>query len=94
MARLTMRRIRDGEVPMGGGTAVQDDPARPVFRGNGPDDYVCVACGNVLAVAMDPAYMDFKVRVRCGGCGTVNVPDTDETADRARFAARRGTGGR
>ena len=28
---------------------MQDDPGRPVFNGNGPDDYVCVQCGNVLA---------------------------------------------
>jgi phage FluMu protein Com len=89
MAQQTMRRVRRGEVPRGGGTAVQDNPDRPVFRGNGPDDYVCAECGNVLAVAMDPDYMDFKVRVRCGRCGTINVPDTDEEADRARWAARK-----
>ena len=35
MATKTMRRIREGEVPIDGGTAVQDDPDRPVFRGNG-----------------------------------------------------------
>jgi phage FluMu protein Com len=85
-----MRRVRDGEVPRGGGTAVQEDPERPVFHGNGPDDYVCVECGNVLAVAMDAGYMDFKVRVRCGRCRTVNVADTDEAADRERWRARRG----
>ena len=60
MAQQTMRRVREGEVPRGGGTAVQEDAARPVFRGNGADDYVCVDCGNVLAVSMDPVYMDFK----------------------------------
>jgi hypothetical protein len=43
----------------------------------------------VLAVAMDPEYMDFKVRIRCGNCGTINMPDTDEEADRARWAAKR-----
>lgn len=90
MARLTMRRVREGEVPRGGGTAVQEDAARPVFQGNGPNDYVCVECGNVLAVAMDPDYMDFKVRIRCGGCGTINVADTDEAADRERWRARMG----
>jgi len=89
VARLTMRRVRAGEVPRGGGTAVQDDPAKPVFRGNGPNDYVCVQCGNVLAAAMDPDYMDFKVRVRCGQCGTINVADTDEEADRERWRARK-----
>jgi phage FluMu protein Com len=89
MARLTMRRIRDGEVPKGGGTAVQDDPDRPVFRGNGSNDYVCAECGNVLAAAMDPDYMDFKVRVKCGRCRTVNVADTDEAEDRERWRRRR-----
>jgi ribosomal protein S27AE len=88
MARLTMRRIREGEVPRGGGTAVQENADKPVFRGNGANDYVCVECGNVLAASMDPDYMDFKVRVRCGRCGTINVADTDEEADRARWRAR------
>lgn len=73
-----MRRIREGEVPRDGGTAIQEDPGRPVFRGNGPDDYVCVQCGNVLAEAMDAAYMTRKVRVRCGLCATVNVAVSDE----------------
>jgi hypothetical protein len=80
MATLTMRRIRDGEVPRDGGTARQDDADRPVFHGNGPDDYVCVECGNVLAVAMHPVQMTYKVRVRCGRCSTVNVAVTEEPA--------------
>ena len=42
MATIAMRAIREGEVPPDGGTAIQDDPDRPVFHGNGPDDYVCV----------------------------------------------------
>ena len=88
MARVTMRKVREGEVPRGGGTAVQDNPERPVFKGNGQNDYVCVECGNVLATAMDPDYMDFKVRIRCGRCGTINVPDTDEAEDRARWKAK------
>ncbi len=78
MATLTMRRIRDGEVPRDGGTARQEDADRPVFHGNGPDDYVCVECGNVLAVAMHPVQMTYKVRVRCGRCSTVNVAVTEE----------------
>ena len=73
MAQKTMRRIREGEVPIDGGTAIQEDPGRPVFRGNGSFDYVCVACGNLLAEAMDPEYMTRRVRVRCGRCRTVNV---------------------
>ena len=52
MARVMMRRVREGEVPYDGGTAVQEDVDRPAFRGNGPDDYVCVECGNVLAESM------------------------------------------
>ena len=72
-----MRRIREGEVPFDGGTAIQEDPERPAFRGNGPDDYVCVECANVLAVAMQPMQMTKKVRVRCGRCSTVNVAVID-----------------
>ena len=88
MATITMRRIRDGEVPFDGGTAVQENADRPVFHGNGPDDYVCVQCGNVLAVAMQPLQMTFKVRVRCGRCSTVNVAVTDEPEKPARPRAR------
>lgn len=77
MAKIVMRQVREGEVPPDGGTAVQDDPDRPVFNGNGPDDYVCVKCGNVLATAMNPQQMTRKVRVRCGRCGTVNVSVID-----------------
>lgn len=68
-----MRELREGEMPFDGGTAVQEDPGRPVFRGNGADDYLCVTCGNVLAVSMDPGYMTKKVRIRCGRCRTINV---------------------
>jgi hypothetical protein len=83
MARIVMRQVRAGEVPKDGGTAVQDDPDRPVFRGNGPNDYVCVACGNVLASGMDPLYMTNKVRVKCAVCKTVNVAIADESIDPA-----------
>ena len=77
MARVAMRQVRPGEVPPDGGTAIQEDPGRPVFRGNGPDDYVCVECGNVLAEAMHHQQMTLKVRIRCGRCRTVNVAITD-----------------
>jgi hypothetical protein len=77
MAEVAMRHVREGEVPPGGGTAIQEDPGRPVFRGNGPDDYVCACCGNVLAQAMHAQQMTLKVRIRCGRCRTVNVADTD-----------------
>ena len=66
MARVVMRAVRPGEVPPDGGTALQEDPDRPVFRGNGPDDFVCVQCGNVLAASMDEQHMTYKVRVKCG----------------------------
>jgi ribosomal protein S27AE len=77
MTTITMRAIRQGEVPFDGGTALQEDPDRPVFHGNGPDDYVCVQCGNVLAMAMHAVQMTKKVRVRCGRCSTVNVAVID-----------------
>lgn len=68
-----MREVRPEEIPVDGGTAVQEDPDRPVFRGNGEYDYVCVSCGNVLAAGMDPQYMTRRVRVRCGRCRTINI---------------------
>ena len=77
MATIVMRAVREGEVPFDGGTAVQQDVDRPVFRGNGPDDYVCVQCGTVLAAAMHPVQMTKKVRVRCARCSTVNVSVID-----------------
>jgi phage FluMu protein Com len=78
MATITMREIREGEVPFAAGTAVQEDADRPAFRGNGPDDYVCVVCGNVLATAMHSLQMTKKVRVRCARCSTVNVAVTED----------------
>jgi phage FluMu protein Com len=73
MAVRTMREVRPEEIPVDGGTAVQDDPERPVFRGNGEYDYVCASCGNLLVQAMDPSYMTRRVRVRCGRCRTINI---------------------
>ncbi len=73
MSQRTMRELRQGEMPFDGGTAVQEQPDRPVFRGNGTDDYVCVSCGTVLAAGMAPEYMTKKVRIRCARCRTVNV---------------------
>jgi DNA-directed RNA polymerase subunit RPC12/RpoP len=80
MANVVMRAIREGEVPFAAGTAVQEDPDRPAFRGNGSDDYVCVQCGNLLAEAMNPEQMTKKVRVRCGRCSTVNVAVTEDAS--------------
>jgi phage FluMu protein Com len=73
MAGMTMRRVEPGEVPIDGGTAVQDDPGRPVFRGNGEHDYLCAECGNVLATGMNPEHMGRRVRIKCGRCRTVNI---------------------
>jgi len=84
MATVTMKQVRPGEVPKDGGTALQEDPGRPVFNGNGPDDYVCVECGNVLATSMHPEQMTFKVRVRCGVCRTINVAENDDRTPEER----------
>jgi phage FluMu protein Com len=84
MALRTMRELETGEMPFDGGTAVQENPDRPVFRGNGADDWVCASCGNVLATRMDADYMTKKVRIRCGRCRTVNV-----SAEVPATAARR-----
>jgi ribosomal protein S27AE len=78
MGSVAMREVREGEVPFDGGTALQEDPDRPAFRGNGPDDYVCVRCGNVLAASMHGFQMTKKVRVKCGVCETVNVAATGD----------------
>ena len=78
MARVVMREIREGEVPFAAGTAVQEDAGRPAFTGNGPDDYLCVQCGNVLAASMHAMQMTKKVRVKCARCGTVNVAVTED----------------
>ncbi len=78
MAIVRMREIRKGEVPFAAGTARQEDPDRPAFRGNGPDDYVCVKCGSVLAESMHAVQMTKKVRVRCARCSTVNVAVSED----------------
>jgi phage FluMu protein Com len=57
---------------------VQEDADRPAFAGNGPDDYVCVSCGNVLAASMHAMQMTKKVRVKCARCRTVNVAVTGD----------------
>jgi ribosomal protein S27AE len=48
-----------------------DKPDVPVFHGNGPDDYFCATCGNLLAERMPAAQMR-KVRIRCGKCQATN----------------------
>ena len=84
-----MREPREGEIPRDGGTAIQQDPDTPVCRGNGPYDYVCVSCGNVLAASMPAEYMNRKVRVRCGRCRTVNVAVEEEGVDYSKGFGRR-----
>ncbi|HWF25984.1 MAG TPA: hypothetical protein VG275_11080 [Solirubrobacteraceae bacterium] len=95
MATIKMREVREGEIPFAAGTAVQDDPTRPAFTGNGPNDYICVSCGNVLAHNMHPLQMNVKVRVRCAGCDTINVAlQEDEEAEGAESpGASAGSGG-
>jgi phage FluMu protein Com len=45
-----------------------------------------VECGNVLAVAMPPEYMNRKLRIRCARCRTVNAAIEVEGVDyRAAF---------
>jgi hypothetical protein len=90
MAAIAMRLPAEGEIPRDGGTAVQDDPDRPVFRGNGGDDYVCVQCGNVLASSMPPEYMNRKLRIRCGRCKTVNIAIEVEGIDYGKAFGRPG----
>ena len=84
MATVRMREIREGEVPFDGGTAIQDPADRPAFIGNGPDVYICVRCGNVLAESMHAMQMTKKVRVRCARCSTVNVAVTEDPEEPAR----------
>ena len=79
MARVVMRAVRAGEVPPAGGTALQEDPGRPVFFGNGPDDYVCAQCGNVLAESMHDEQMTYRVRVKSRESGGTGHADADVT---------------
>lgn len=89
MATLAMQLIDRSEIPHDGGTAVQEDPDRPVFNGNGPDDYVCAHCGNLLAHAMPPEYMNRKLRIRCGRCRKINVAIEVEGIDYGKPFGRR-----
>ncbi len=71
MADLTMLDLPPEMIPEAFGTAVQEDPDVPVFNGNGPDNYLCATCGNMLAQHMPPGPMR-KVRVRCAKCQGTN----------------------
>jgi phage FluMu protein Com len=81
MARIEMTAIDPAEIPPDGGTAVQDDPGRPVFRGLDGDDYVCASCGNLLASKMAPEYMNAKLRIKCAKCRTINAAVEVEGVD-------------
>ena len=76
-----MRVIAPADIPDDGGTAVQDDPGRPVFRGLEGDDYVCAECGNLLASRMAPEYMNAKLRIKCGRCRKINAAIEVEGVD-------------
>lgn len=81
MATIEMELIDPADIPEDGGTAVQDDPGRPVFRGLAGDDYVCAGCGNLLATKMAPEYMNSKLRIRCGSCRKINAAVEVEGVD-------------
>lgn len=84
-----MRLVEAAEIPPAGGTAVQEDPERPVFTGNGQNDYVCAGCGNLLARAMPPEYMNAKLRIRCGRCRRINAAIEIEGVDYGKAFGRR-----
>jgi ribosomal protein S27AE len=71
MADVTMLNLTKEMVPAEFGIARQEDPDKPVFSRNGPDDYFCATCGNLLAEKMPPGPMR-KVRIKCGKCESVN----------------------
>jgi LSD1 subclass zinc finger protein len=71
MADVTMITLTKEMIPTEFGTAVQEDADKPVFSRNGPDDYFCATCGNLLAEKMPPGPMR-KVRIKCAKCETIN----------------------
>ena len=46
MGRFVMRLVETGEIPPGGGKALQEGPRRPVFSGHGPHHFSCAQCAN------------------------------------------------
>jgi DNA-directed RNA polymerase subunit RPC12/RpoP len=89
MPVIAMRLAEPGEIPPDGGTAVQESPDRPVFKGTAGDEYTCAECGNVLATTMPPEYMNRKVRVRCARCRKINVAIEVPGVDYAKAFGRR-----
>ncbi len=73
MADIRMREVLEGEVPPNGGSAIQDHVDRPVVVGEGPNNYLCGNCGNLLAEHLSPPQMNIKVRIRCAKCGSLQV---------------------
>ena len=71
-----MRRVREGEVPRDGGTAVQEDPDGRRSAATYPTTTWRRVRQRARA-SMHAQQMTLKVRVRCGRCRTVNVADTD-----------------
>ena len=72
MARVVMREVREGEVPFDGGTAVQEEVDRPVFR------------GTVEVTARDDAAHTAVIAVRSkdtGGSGYANADVTFALGD-------------
>ena len=50
---------------------------------------MCANCGNLLARAMSPEYMNRKLRIRCGRCRTINVAVEIEGIDYGKAFGRR-----
>jgi ribosomal protein S27AE len=73
MADIRMREVLEGEVPPNGGSAIQDHVDRPVVVGEGPNNYLCGNCGNLLAEHLSPPQMNIQVRIRCAKCGSLQV---------------------
>lgn len=88
MATIAMQLIAPADIPEDGGTAVQESPDRPVFRGLEGDDYVCANCGNVLATKMAPEYMNSKLRIKCAKCRKINAAVEVEGVDYKRAFGR------
>lgn len=71
MADVTMIELTPEMIPDAFGTAIQEYEDRPVWTGNGPDNYLCASCGNMLAESMPKGPMR-KVRVKCKKCSTIS----------------------
>ena len=69
-------------MPPDGGTALQDDPDRPVFRGNGPVRLrLRASAATCSRQAMSLEQMNKRVRIKCGRCRTINVAVYDHKGE-------------